>query len=96
MKIGANVLYKILTEGYDCDGWSKVDEFLVGSDDEDGGGDYEAILTFEGKFYKCCYSNWDIRNTDYDEEEDSVGPRCDLDTQLQEVFPYEKTITLYK
>jgi len=67
--------------------WQIVQHNIVGNDPEDGGANHEVILkkVSENKFYLCTYFDWD---KDYNPD--------DLDTELIEVFPKEKTITVYE
>ena len=82
--------YKYACDWYDI---SKLDfeiepSILDSSDDEDGGGSYTLILKEKstGKYFTFGYRDWDIDNTDYDEDEDEIYGRCDMGTHLTEVF----------
>jgi len=102
-KIEPKTLYKLLTgysdSGYRgrLDGWEIVDKELTGSDPEDGGGSYDLVLKHleTDKFYMTSYCDWDIDNTYYDDEEDEIGRRCDLNCRLVEVEPKEVVKTVY-
>lgn len=99
-KISEADAYKYASEYYeigDLD-FVIVKTKLNSSDDEDGGGDYTKILKEKstGKFFSFNYTDWDISNTDYDEEDDVVDGRCDLDTNLEEVFSKVTTVTVYE
>jgi hypothetical protein len=82
--------YYYATNWYDLSNekYQIVSNVCESSDPEDGGGYYRTILKDKetGQFFEFYYSEWDIENTDYDEEEDKVDGRCDLSTTIKEVF----------
>ena len=93
-----NEAYRIAADwGIDNLDFEEVERNLTDSDDEDGGGEYELILKEKstGKFFQMNFCDWDVSNTDYREETDTVGERCDLPTELVEVFPKTITKTIY-
>jgi hypothetical protein len=97
--IKGNEAYRIAGDwGIDNLDYEVVKRKLTDSDDEDGGGHYTLILKEKstGKFFEYNFCDWDIYNTDYDEEDDTVGERCDLPTEIHEVFAKTKTTTVYK
>lgn len=109
MEINQLTLYKLITSYSPYSKTNKViDDFqvvqstlLTSSDDEDGGGHYDVIIKkiSTSQFFKATYCDWDINNTDYDEEadeEDEDSFESDLDNDLVEVFPEEVTVTVYK
>jgi hypothetical protein len=102
MKIDESVLYRILTRNDDNEKFVLVEDKITSADAEDGGADHDYVLkeVETGNFYAGSYTDWDIYNTDYDDEDDdfdgSVGGRCDLNTNLVQVYPEEVTITIYK
>lgn len=75
-----------------------VERQITGSDYEDGGTDYRLIVKEKstGKFFEMEFTEWDVSNTEYIEETDTVGERCDLDCDLCEVFPETVTTVIYK
>lgn len=80
----ASEWYDLTSEQYEV-----VTSECESSDVEDGGGHYRKILKdkVSGQFFEFYYCDWDIDNTDYDEDEDDVTGRCDLSTVIGEVFP---------
>lgn len=75
-----------------------VERKITGSDHEDGGASHEVILKEKttGKFFKFYYCEWDIENTDYDEEKDEVIGGDGFEKTLSEVFPETITRTVYR
>jgi hypothetical protein len=102
MKIDESVLYRILAYRSNDEGFTLIEDKITSSDSEDGGADHEYVIqeVATGNYYTGSYSDWDIDNTDYDDEEDDfdgkVGDRCDLNTNLIQVYPEQITITVYK
>jgi hypothetical protein len=80
------------------DGFIVVEDKITSSDAEDGGADHDIIIKelATDKFFKGGYTDWDMDNTDYDEEDDEIGDRCDLNTSLIQVFPKQVTVTIYE
>lgn len=83
--------------------WKIVESKLTSSDQEDGGGHYDCILQHipTSRFYETTYCDWDMENTEFDEElgkviMDDEGGRCDLNCRLKEVAPQQVTITSYR
>lgn len=99
-KIEGNLAFKIACDWYETTDlpYKVVERKLTDADDEDGGGHYRLILKEKstGKFFEYNFTDWDISNTDYDEENDVVDGRCDMYDKLHEVFPKTKTTTVYK
>lgn len=90
-------LYQLFI-GQKVDNLVLIEDNINNVDPEDGGGDhYYAILDkTTGKYYSGDYCEWDIYyNFDYDEETGKVS-RCDFNNELTEVFPKQKTITVYE
>lgn len=98
MKIDKTTLYKLVEGGYFVENYSVISRILTGADDEDGGGHYDLIIKdlLTGKLYETSYCDWDIENTDYDEEEDIIDGRYDLNNELYEVEAFTKIITSYR
>ena len=100
MKIDEAVLYRILAYQSDTEPFVLIDDTITSSDYEDGGADHDYVLqeVETGDFYAGSYTDWDIYNTDYDEEDDDgvINGRCDLNTNLTQVYPEQVTITVYK
>ena len=73
-----------------------VEDIITGADAEDGGADHEYIIKNikTGKFYRGHYTDWDLDNTDFDEEDQEFS-RCDLYTKFTEVKPVEVTVVQY-
>lgn len=93
------ILYKMFAMGNnDVSGYSVVEDRITSSDPEDGGADHDYVIqdTSTGEFYSGSYSDWDIDNTEYDEEDDVIGDRNDFGTRLTQVFPRQVTITVYE
>lgn len=97
MKIDESELYRMLssqTTEEDDKKYQLVDDSITDSDPEDGGADHTFIIKdlSSGVFYRGDYTDWDLENTDIEENEQgiTVCGRCDLDTELQEVSPKEK------
>ena len=61
---------------------------ITGSDPEDGGADHEAVIKRkeDGKFFRVHYTDWDM---DYNFERD-------FPETLTEVFPRQRTTTVYE
>jgi hypothetical protein len=98
IKIAPEILYKIFGLGSETvENFQLMDDTITGSDVEDGGADHDYVLKelSTGNFYSGSYTDWDVDNTDYDEEFDKCGERVDFNTNLTQVFPKTKTITIY-
>ena len=99
MKIDPVILYRIITsvKVEPILGYKFIESKLISSDQEDGGGTSDLVIQHieSGKFYTVSYSEWDIENTDYDEDTQKLGRRCDLSDTITEVEPEEKTIIVY-
>lgn len=100
-KIDPAILYQIIREGeYSkiIDGYKFIQQTLLSSDDEDGGGEYGLIIqeVESQKYYAVTYNDWDMDNTDWDEESKTISDRCDLTDEITEVQPKQKTITVYE
>ena len=110
MKIDASALYALIYDiSYDDNDWLSsnpphgrydwkiIHSELTSADDEDGGGHYDIVLEHipTGKFYQTSYCDWDMDNTDFDEETGSIDGRCDLDCRLFEVVPKQVLTTVY-
>ena len=91
-KIEGHVAYKLACSYYECEGFEEVERNLTGSDQEDGGGEYELIVEEKstGKFFQMNFCDWD--------EKDCIYPdgRIDLPTEMREVFPEVITKLIYK
>lgn len=80
----------------ELDKYKLVKETLDSHDGYDSGVSYTAVIKDlnTGKFYTTSYNDWDLN------AQDSVGPYDEdgvsLDTDLEEVFPVSKTITIYE
>lgn len=102
MNINESVLYRILTGNGNNEPFILIEDKITSADAEDGGADHDYVLqeVETGNFYAGSYSDWDIYNTDYDDEDDdfdgSINGRCDLNNKLVQVYPEEVTITIYK
>jgi hypothetical protein len=102
MKIDEAVLYRILAYQSDVEPFVLIEDTITSSDPEDGGADHDYVLqeVATGNYYAGSYSDWDIDNTDYDEEDDDfdgvIDGRCDLNNNLTQVYPEQITITVYK
>ena len=94
-----NEIFRIACNWYNLadEDFYLVKRELTSSDHEDGGGHYRLILKEKssGKYFEYYYTDWDIDNTEYDEDDDIVDGRCDLGTNLSEVFPESITIIEY-
>jgi len=104
-QIDAGTLLFLIFDGCPSDthkGWRVVDTILESSDDEDGGGHYTLILEDDetGLFYRTGYSDWDVDNTDYEEDDEGYiideNGRCDLNCRLTQVEPVEVVVTQWK
>jgi hypothetical protein len=73
-----------------------IEDNIIRTDYEDGGGHHEYIIKNikSGKFYKGYYTDWDIDNTNFDEDEQKFY-RCDLDTSFIEVKSVNVIVTKY-
>lgn len=98
-KIDPAILYKIIQDsGYSkkpIGGYKFIENKLTGSD---GGGDYDLVIqeVSSGKYYALSYTEWDMDNTDFDYDSETIGDRCDLPDEMDEVKPKQKTITVYE
>lgn len=81
-------------------GFEYVETINEDFDEEDGGGHYTKIVKeiSTGNFYSLHYCDWDILNTDFDEDEFEMyeNGRCDLSTKLKQVKPKKITKTIYE
>lgn len=99
MTIDEAVLYRLLMNNSKAeDGFTMIEDEITSSDMEDGGADHDFVIkeNATGDFYAGSYSDWDIENTDYDYDNNVVDGRCDLNTNLYQVYPEQVTITVYK
>lgn len=103
LEIKPETLYNLISDsGWgsmpEIDGFVVIEDKITSSDAEDGGADHDIIIKelATDKFFKGSYTDWDMDNTDYDEEEDEIDGRCDLNTSLIQVFPKQVTITIYE
>lgn len=96
-ELDVNMLYSLLT-GYTHDDYELISDTIYDSDPEDGGAEHEYVIKelSTGKHYKGGYSDWDIDNTDWDEETQTCFGRVDLGNILIEVAPHTETTTVYK
>ena len=97
LDVNPATLYVLLGYGNDeCDGFKMVDDEIIHSDAEDGGADHDYVIkeVSTGDFYKGSYTDWDIYNTDYNEDDHLCEDRVDFHCKLKQVFPkvVEKTI----
>lgn len=98
MIIDENILYKLYREQgyYKGVDFKVIQDEITSSDFEDGGSDHEIVIQdlSTSKFYKGYYTDWDIDfNFEYKNGE---VMRCDFDNDLNEVFPEQITITVYR
>ncbi len=104
IKIDAAILYLLIREfshsfsKKEYKGYIVINKKLTSADVEDGGGHYDLIIKeiSTNKLYITTYCDWDMDNTSYDEESDTIGNRCDLNCILKEVISVEQTVTTYK
>lgn len=103
MEIKIETLYRLITEGYydlepEDEQFVVITKILLSCDDEDGGGSYKLILQDKNtsKYYVIYYTDWDIRNTDYDEDTKICDGRIDLYNDLTEVIPKQVITTIYE
>lgn len=102
-KIDPSILYALICHipnkppFLDTTEWKIVNEEIISSDDEDGGGEYDIVLEHipTGKFYQTSYCDWDIDNTDFNYNTNKVDGRCDLNCDLLEVVPIQVVKTIY-
>lgn len=100
-KIDPATLYKIIMDGghskKPIDGYKFIERTITGSDYEDGGTEYDLIIqeVESEKYYAISYCDWDIDNTDYDDDTEEIDGRCDLPDEMDEVTPQQVTITKY-
>ncbi len=100
-EIDQDILYYLITEGsYKKDeykGWKFVEQTITSCDEEDGGASYDLIIKeiTTDKYYLIEYTDWDIKNTNYDYKTKTIKGDCDLICRLTEVIPQEKTIIVY-
>jgi hypothetical protein len=99
MKIKEKDLYYLLVNRNDkLTNFKIIKDEITSSDPEDGGAEHEAVIQDKTtlKYYELNYSDWD---TDYNfefDEETEICERCDISLNLREVFPKQKTITVYE
>ncbi len=97
MKIEEIDLYNLLiNQNYSK--YGIAEDVIISSDPEDGGADHCCIIqeVESLKFYRLYYSDWDIQyNFEINENTNEIT-RCDIDCELEEVFPIQKTITVYE
>jgi len=102
MEIKIETLYRLITNYYhiepEDEQFTVVEKFLYSTDDEDGGGHYKLILQDKNtsKYYSVYYTDWDVMNTDYDEETKTCDGRIDLCDDLTEVIPKQVMTTIYE
>lgn len=101
VKIDPLIIYNLINNSWEINPYKDytfIKDTIISSDQEDGGADHELIIQriSDSKYFKILYTDWDIDNTDYDEENDILGERIDLTDEMQEVFPVEKTIIVYE
>lgn len=88
-----------ILHGEDVEGYELVQDNITSTDEYDGGGRHEAVIKdlSTGKFYSCSFTDWDI---DYEKggyfDNGKQIIEGDLDNELLEVFPKQKTITVYE
>ncbi len=99
-RIEPKTLYKLI---YDLEspeqlGYEIISNTITSADAEDGGADHTLVIKrlSDGEYFKTFYCDWDMDNTDYDEEDDEIGERCDLNCVLSPVKPKTITITVYE
>ena len=79
--VNANIIYETIRDWYDYEKeFEIVQDEITSADDEDGGAQHEIVLKDlkTNKFYSFSYSDWDMDNSDYDEETREFSDRCDL------------------
>ena len=102
IKIDPAIMYRLIMgvdyDKKDTEGFVLIEDEIVSSDPEDGGADHEIIIkeVKTGKFFKYFYSDWDIDNSDFDEDTLLIDGRCDLSDILYKVKPYTETVIKYK
>lgn len=99
MIIDESVLYRLLCgDSNPEDGFTIIEDLIISSDMEDGGADHVYVIkeNATGNFFQGGYSDWDIDNTDYDWDNEVVSGRCDLVTNLRQVYPEQVTKTVYR
>jgi hypothetical protein len=99
MNIRPEILCQLFMLGNDeAEGFTIIEDHIISSDIEDGGAEHEFVIRedYTGKFYSGAYSDWDIENTNYDEDDNACTGRVDFDTDLDEVYPEQIIKTIYK
>ncbi len=99
LNINPATLYVLLGYGNsECDGFELINDEITHSDPEDGGADHDYVIkeVSTGDFYKGSYTDWDIENTDYDEDEHLCNDRVDFNCNLTQVFPEKVEVIQYK
>lgn len=102
MQIKPETLYRLITKYYDLEEEDEkfivIKNILLSADIEDGGGTYELILkdVATSKYYSIHYSDWDIMNTDYNEDTNTCDGRIDLAQDLTEVVPKQVISIIYE
>lgn len=82
------------------DEWELVESNITGSDEYDGGVDYEAIMRNKttGDFYKATYQEWDMdwEKSGFEEDEEEFSIDNGQVAELVQVYPKQVTITIYE
>ncbi len=78
-------LVMALCRGYDDPDWEQISQEIDYVDEEDGGAWYNTIVQRKSdeRFFTFEHNDWDLRNND-------------VQSEMEEVFPEVKTITVYK
>lgn len=87
--VDKNILKEVLRGSYSKNKeYLLIEDTITSSDAEDGGADHTLIIkrVSDNKFFCLEYCDWDI---DYNFEDD-------FPEELDEVFPLQKTITVYE
>lgn len=77
--------------------WILIEDRITDSYSENGGGYHNLVLKHisTDRFYETSYCDWDIDNTDFDQETGKVCGRLDLNCDIYEVKPKQITTTIY-
>lgn len=80
--------------------WELIESKITGSDEYDGGADYEAIIKNKstGEYYKVDYQEWDMdwEKSGFEEDEETGFSIDDGNiVDAQQVFPRKVEITIY-